>query len=57
VTKPLPDLLAEAVRRARALAEPERSQPGARPPAETEEEFLTRLAATGLIRRTATAAR
>ncbi len=52
VTKPLPDLLAEAVRRGRGAGDAERSQPDAPPPMETEEEFLARLAATGVIRQT-----
>lgn len=55
VTKPLPDLLAEAVGRARLSADAERSQPGPLSPPESDEEFLARLAGTGLIRRTATA--
>jgi hypothetical protein len=57
VTKPLPDLLAEGVRRSRAAADSERSQPGPLPSEESDEAFLARLAATGLIRRTADAAR
>lgn len=51
VTKPLPDLLAEAVRRSRAGVDADRSQPDAPPPIETEEDFLARLAATGVIQR------
>lgn len=57
VTKPLPDLLAEAVRRSRVTADAERSQPGPLPSEESDEDFLARLAAAGLIRRTADAAR
>jgi DNA-binding response OmpR family regulator len=56
VTKPLADLLAEAVRRSRATADAERSQPGPLPSEESDEDFLVRLAATGLIHRTADAA-
>jgi hypothetical protein len=55
VSMSLPDLLAEAVRRTRALGE--QSQPEARPPVETDEDFLARLAATGLIRRTVVSTR
>jgi DNA-binding response OmpR family regulator len=51
VTRPLPDLLAEASRRNRSNGDAERSQPDAQPPVETEEDFLARLAATGVIRR------
>lgn len=57
VSMPLPDLLAEAVRRTRALGHSEQSQPEARPPVETDEDFLARLAATGLIRRTVVSTR
>jgi DNA-binding response OmpR family regulator len=57
VTKPLPDLLAEGVRRSRATADAERSQPGPLPSEEPDEDFLARLADTGLIRRTADTAR
>ncbi|MFZ5863672.1 MAG: response regulator [Nitrospirota bacterium] len=57
VTKPLPDLLAEAVRRSRVVADAERSRPGPLPSEESDEDFLARLAATGLIRRTAAATR
>jgi hypothetical protein len=53
VTRPLPDLLAEAVRRTRAVSDPERSQPDEQPRVERDEDFLARLASTGLIRRTA----
>jgi DNA-binding response OmpR family regulator len=53
ITKPLPELLADAVGRARSAAEAERSQPGPPSPPESDEEFLARLAATGLLRRTA----
>ncbi|MEW6684407.1 MAG: response regulator [Nitrospirota bacterium] len=56
VTRPLPDLLAEAVRRARSLSDPERSQPEEPTRGERDEDFLARLAATGLIRRTAVSA-
>jgi hypothetical protein len=52
VSKTLPDLLAEAVRRTRAVGDSEQSQPDARPSVETDEDFLARLAGTGLIRRT-----
>jgi CheY-like chemotaxis protein len=55
VSMSLPDLLAEAVRRTRALGE--QSQPEARPPVETDEDFLARLAETGLIRRTVVSTR
>ena len=51
VTKPLPDLLAEAARRSRAVGDADRSQPDAPAPMETEEDFLARLAATGVIQR------
>ncbi len=57
VSKPLPDLLAEAVRRTRAVGDAEPSQPDARPSVETDEAFLARLAATGLIRRTVASTR
>jgi CheY-like chemotaxis protein len=53
VSKPLPDLLAEVVRRTRGAGDSELSQPDARPAVESDEDFLARLAATGLIRRTA----
>lgn len=53
VTRPLPDLLAEAVRRTRAVGDQERSQPEGQPRVERDEDFLARLASTGLIRRTA----
>jgi CheY-like chemotaxis protein len=52
VTRPLPDLLAEAIRRARGVSDPERSQPEGQPRVERDEDFLARLASTGLIRRT-----
>lgn len=57
VTKALPDLLAEASRRNRSIGDAERSQPDAQPPVETEEDFLARLATTGVIRRTPAATR
>jgi CheY-like chemotaxis protein len=53
VTRPLPDLLAEGVRRTRAVGDSERSQPEEQPRGERDEDFLARLASTGLIRRTA----